>query len=130
MSSMSLTSDSAGFVIVGGRWKNMTLKLGEKLELCEIKIRNTGNKSLTLNWKTLKNTFPKEWDYSMCAYGKCQVGVPDHGSFRPISPGKTGFIAIHIFPKNQKGRGVVEFNLIDENNPAYSERVGFDIAVE
>ena len=117
------------FKIIGKKRQNISIDVTDKLELAEIKFKNTTNHEISLCWNTKQLDFPDGWDFSMCAFGKCQVGIPKKGSLKSIAPGKNGFIAIHVFPKKIKGEGVVEFELFDSKNPQKSESVIFNVRV-
>ena len=83
-----------------------------------------------MNWERVENTLPIEWDYSMCAFGKCQIGIPTGGALKLISPGKPGFMAIHVFPKGIKGKGTVQFKLFDSRDESKFEVLEFHILAE
>lgn len=123
-------SNPTNFKIIGRPTINISISSEDKIELAEIKFKNTTSKDLLLNWKTTDLTFLKEWDYSMCAYGKCQVGIPKKGTLRKIPAGKTGFIAIHILPKGNKGSGLVKFDLYDPKNQNQRVRLRFNVEVK
>jgi len=125
---MSWQLSTSSFSVVGDSIVRLSINKNEKLELAEIKIANNTDGQLELKWSCLVNTLPSGWDYSMCAYGKCQVGIPEFGTLRSIGPGKTGFVAIHVLPKGIPGNGRVKFKLIDPINNANSEIVEFRVS--
>jgi hypothetical protein len=118
------------FEVIGESVKTVVLDKKSKLELVEIKFLNTTSENLELKWTRLENTFPKEWDYSMCAFGRCQVGIPKGGTLRPVYPGKSGFLAIHVLPKGSKGAGTVRFKLIDPADERSAQILEFRVRVE
>ena len=117
------------FEIIGSATNNISINVKEKVELSEIRFKNTTNHDLILSWETTSMTFPKEWDFSMCAFGKCQVGIPKKGELRKISSGKIGFIAIHVFPRGKKGNGLVKFKLTDPISKKTSKELTFKVKV-
>ena len=98
--SISLTERQYNFKIIGGNERFDVIAVGGKLDISEFEIKNISDKSLQLNWRTVDNSLPSSWDYSMCAYGECQIGIPKGAKLKVIEPNKKGFIALHVFPKN------------------------------
>lgn len=126
----ALSDVPRSFEVIGESVKTVVLDNAGKLELIEIKFLNTTNNNLELKWTRLENTFPKQWDYSMCAFGKCQVGIPKGGVLRPVHPGKSGFLAIHVLPKGSKGEGVVKFRLFDPKDERNGQMLEFRVRVK
>ncbi len=81
-----------------------------KLDIGQVRFTNVSESPVEIIWNTTKCDLPEGWDYSMCAYGKCQIGVPEKGNLT-VKPGAVGFIAIHVLPKGKEGAGTVEFLL-------------------
>ena len=73
---LSLSNVPKSFEVIGESAKTIVLEENEKLEISEIKFKNTTEQNLSLKWTLVENSFPKEWDYSMCAFGKCQIVSP------------------------------------------------------
>jgi len=126
---LSFSSDESSFKVVGETSMKMVLSLDQKIELAEMKIQNLSERPISLVWERTDNTLKAGWDYSMCAYGKCQIGIPTTGVLNKILPGKTGFIAIHLFPKGVTGSGKVAFTLYDKYHPEFKENVEFAVEV-
>lgn len=99
------------------------------LDISKIKIENISNKAIYLKWETISNTFPKEWDCSMCQHGACQIGIPKGSVFNKLNADQQGFIAIHVIPAQKTGKGVVKFKIYDKANPEYSEILTFEVEV-
>jgi len=127
---LSMSDVARNFEVLGESVKTVVLDKKSKLELVEIKFLNTTSYNLELKWTRLENTFPKEWDYSMCAFGRCQVGIPEGGTLRPVYPGKSGFLAIHVLPKGSKGAGTVKFRLFDPADDRNAQILEFRVRVE
>jgi len=127
--SFNLT-DARSFKILGNGVQNSTVDRNGRVELAEIKFLNTTENDLYLHWERLENTLPIEWDYSMCAFGKCQIGIPSGGALKLISPGKPGFLALHVFPKGIQGQGTVQFKLFDPKDKSNFELLEFHIIAE
>lgn len=130
ISLVSWRNNPKPFEIIGRSLQDVTISRNGKVELAEIRFVNTSKADLQLKWVRVENTLPKEWDYSMCAFGKCQIGIPAGGTLKLVSPGKSGFIAIHVFPKGKNGEGKVVFKLIDPKNEANFEILQFQIKAE
>jgi hypothetical protein len=126
---LSFSSGESSFKVVGDKSMKMVLSLNQKIELAEMKIQNLSDRPISLVWTRIDNTLKSGWDYSMCAYGKCQIGIPTTGVLSKILPGKTGFIAIHLFPKGVTGNGKVAFSLHDKYHPEFNEKVEFIVEV-
>lgn len=126
----TLAYGQCSFEVVGSNTDSINVSANGKLELADFKIRNTKNHPVILKWELIQNTLSDSWDYSMCAYGQCQVGIPNSGNIKQIDAGKTGFVALHLFPQGVPGKGVVTFNLIDTANPSCVQAVTFQVNVK
>ena len=116
------------FKVVGKALNNETFKKNGKLDKSEIFIKNISNHPIQIEWKNTKNTMPPNWDYSMCAYGRCHIGIPKTSSFKKmIAPGEEGFIILHVFPKGASGSALVEFELFDIKQPAFKKKIKFNL---
>ncbi|GAA4773856.1 MULTISPECIES: hypothetical protein [Flavobacterium] len=117
------------FLIIGKDSNKEILSKDKRLDISKIKVENISNKPIYLVWETLSNTFPKEWDCSMCQHGACQIGIPKGSSFSKLNPDQQGFIAIHVIPDNTPGHGIVKFKIYDKQNPSYSQIMTFEVQV-
>ncbi|SHI84344.1 hypothetical protein SAMN05444363_1754 [Flavobacterium terrae] len=120
---------SPTFSIIGSDTNKEVLKKNMRLDISKIKVENISNKPIYLVWETVSNTFPKEWDCSMCQHGACQIGIPKGSSFSKLNPDQQGFIAIHVIPENKTGNGIVKFKIYDKNNPSYFKIMTFEVQV-
>jgi hypothetical protein len=100
------------------------------LDISKIKIENISNKAIYLKWETISNTFPKEWDCSMCQHGACQIGIPAGSEFKKLNSNEDGFIAIHVMPQKISGEGTVKFKVYDKNKPDDFEVITFNVTVK
>ncbi|WP_130736853.1 hypothetical protein [Flavobacterium sp. J27] len=117
------------FSVVGNAINKESIANGKRLDISKIKVENISNKPIFLLWETVYNSFPKEWDCSMCQHGACQIGIPKGSSFNKLNPDQQGFIAIHVIPEKKTGRGVVKFKIYDKANPDYSQIITFEVEV-
>jgi hypothetical protein len=121
--------DKSTFAVKGERTKNEVVAHGAHLENSKITVVNISEKPIFLVWETVSNTFPKEWDCSMCQHGKCQIGIPNGSVFKRLDAGQEGFITIHVLPKEQPGSGRVQFKIYDKEHPEYFEVLTFFVKV-
>jgi hypothetical protein len=117
------------FSVVGNAINKESLTKGKRLDISKIKVENTSDKPIYLVWETVYNSFPKEWDCSMCQHGACQIGIPKGSVFNKLNADQQGFIAIHVIPAQKTGKGVVKFKIYDKANPEYSEIHTFEVEV-
>ncbi|SHM32280.1 hypothetical protein [Flavobacterium chilense] len=117
------------FSVVGNGINKESLLKNKRLDISKIKVANISNKPIYLVWETVSNTFPKEWDCSMCQHGACQIGIPKGSAFSKLNADQQGFIAIHVIPENKTGNGVVKFKIYDKANPEYAKILTFEVEV-
>ncbi|WP_268846116.1 hypothetical protein [Flavobacterium aestivum] len=117
------------FSVVGNATNKESLLRNKRLDVSKIKVENISNKPIYLVWETVSNTFPKEWDCSMCQHGACQIGIPKGSAFNKLNADQQGFIAIHVIPDNRVGNGIVKFKIYDKANPDYVKILTFEVEV-
>ncbi|SED14158.1 hypothetical protein SAMN04489761_4405 [Tenacibaculum sp. MAR_2009_124] len=116
------------FKVVGNDINKESLAKEDRLEISKINVENTSDEPIFLKWETVYNSFPKNWDSSMCQHGACQIGIPKGSSFKKLNPDQQGFIAIHVMSPKKKGTGIVKFKIYDTSNPSYFEILTFEVA--
>lgn len=119
------------FNIIGGNIidenvRTDTVQISKRLDIAQFEMENITSKPIHLSIKRLQNSFPKEWDYSMCAYGQCQIGIPEYVTLKTIEPGAKGFVAIHVMPMKKKGIGIVQFEITDVHS-SQKEQITFNV---
>lgn len=117
------------FSIVGNATNKESLLKNKRLDISKIKVENISDKPIYLVWETVYNTFPKEWDCSMCQHGACQIGIPKGSAFSKLNADQQGFIAIHVIPANRMGTGIVKFKIYDKAYPEYAKILTFEVEV-
>lgn len=127
--SYSFAQSKPTFSIVGNATNKESLLKNKRLDISKIKVENISNKPIYLVWETVSNTFPKEWDCSMCQHGACQIGIPKGSVFNKLNADQQGFIAIHVIPENKIGNGIVKFKIYDKANPDYAKILTFEVDV-
>lgn len=127
--SVSFAQSKPTFSVVGNATNKESLPKNKRLDISKIKVENISNKPIYLVWETVSNTFPKEWDCSMCQHGACQIGIPKGSAFNKLNADQQGFIAIHVIPSNKTGNGIVKFKIYDKANPDYAKILIFEVDV-
>ncbi|CAI2769080.1 hypothetical protein [Flavobacterium collinsii] len=127
--SASFAQSKPTFSVVGTAVNKESVLKNKRLDISKIKVENISNKPIYLVWETVSNTFPKEWDCSMCQHGACQIGIPKGSAFNKLNPDQQGFIAIHVIPANKIGNGTVKFKIYDKANPNYAQILTFEVEV-
>ena len=127
--SCSFAQNKPTFSVVGNPTNKEKLLKNKRLDISKIKVENISNKPIYLVWETVSNTFPKEWDCSMCQHGACQIGIPKGSAFNKLNADQQGFIAIHVIPVNKSGSGIVKFKIYDKANPDYAKILTFEVEV-
>jgi hypothetical protein len=125
----TLAQSKPTFSVVGNATNKESLSQNKRLDISKIKVENISNKPIYLVWETIYNSFPKEWDCSMCQHGACQIGIPKGSVFNKLNADQQGFIAIHVIPAKKTGKGIVKFKIYDKANPDYSEVLTFEVDV-
>lgn len=127
--SVSFAQKKPTFSVVGDATNKESLQKNKRLDISKIKVANISNKPIYLAWETVSNTFPKEWDCSMCQHGACQIGIPKGSAFNKLNADQQGFIAIHVIPANKSGIGILKFKIYDKANPDYFKILTFEVNV-
>ncbi|MCP2027888.1 hypothetical protein L1276_003048 [Flavobacterium sp. HSC-32F16] len=127
--SFSSAQTKPTFLVVGNATNKESVLKNKRLDISKIKVENISNEPIYLVWETVSNTFPKEWDCSMCQHGACQIGIPKGSAFSKLNADQQGFIAIHVIPSNKKGNGIVKFKIYDKANPDYAQILTFEVDV-
>lgn len=127
--SFSFAQSKPTFSVVGNATNKESVLKTKRLDISKIKVENISSKPIYLVWETVSNTFPKEWDCSMCQHGACQIGIPKGSAFNKLNADQQGFIAIHVLPENKKGNGTVKFKIYDKANPEYAKILTFEVEV-
>ncbi|CAD0004269.1 hypothetical protein [Flavobacterium salmonis] len=115
------------FSVVGSSVNKESVQKSKRLDISKIKVENISDGPIYLVWETIYNSFPKEWDCSMCQHGACQIGIPKGSAFRKLNADQQGFIAIHVIPANKTGSGTVKFRIYDKANPEYAKVLTFEV---
>ena len=80
---------------------------------------------LSFRWVLLENTFPDEWDYSMCDLGSCFPVLPDSNDMNNTLVGEDAFIICHAFFNGVPGAGTMKFSVYEIGDPANADTLTF-----
>ncbi len=89
-------------------------------------INMTGGE-LTLAWERLYIDFPDVWEYTLCDFGGCYVGIPESGEMMAISDTLNGYLKITLNPWDHAATGTVVFRVYDTKTPMASDTLTFTI---
>ncbi|MDQ3071764.1 MAG: T9SS type A sorting domain-containing protein [Bacteroidota bacterium] len=102
------------------------LTIGEGGDL-EIKIHNNTQTDLVLEWEKLSNTFHSDWDYSLCDFGNCYIGIPDYAVSSPIPIDGYGFFKISIYLEETAGTGQVSILVYESGKRSEGDTLTFEV---
>jgi hypothetical protein len=74
---------------------------------------NISGAPLNLGWKLISNNLVPGWDFSLCDYNTCYVGLPAAGTMATVPVSGQGFLGLNIDPTNIDGTGIVRIYVYD-----------------
>ena len=83
--------------------------------------------SLSITWQRISNTLPSAWDYSICDFGSCFIGIPNGNTMSKIPPGATEYFKLSINPANNAGSGMVELLVYETGNQGNADTLTYSI---
>lgn len=78
---------------------------------------NISGAPLNLGWTLISNNLVAGWDYSLCDYNTCYVGLPASGTMATVPIGGQGFLGLNVDPTNISGTGTVRIYVYDVTDP-------------
>lgn len=99
----------------------------EDLNVFDLYILNETNDNIQLTWRLVGNTFPEEWDVSLCDNVACYGILPTTNDFYPILVGDSSIFKIDVFPDGHVGEGLLTFWIYPTDDPTNYEVVSFSI---
>lgn len=86
-----------------------------------IYISTPAPEAITYEFVQESNTMPIEWQFSLCDYTNCYIGIPNSGTMTPISlseaeGGTEGYFMLTIMNQGISGSGTVELWVYDSND--------------
>ena len=96
----------------------------------DIYMETPSPQDITFRWEVITNTLLPGWDYSLCDYNNCYVGIPNYGTMTAISmaemgSGIQGFLKLNLDPGTDYGVGFVNFKVWDLAFPDQVDTVSF-----
>jgi hypothetical protein len=80
----------------------------------EFYIQNTSHSEVELGWEVLQNTFPSDWDFSLCDNRICYNTVPSQAIMEPIEEQSFGFLKLAVW-NTSKGIGELSIRVFTVN---------------
>jgi hypothetical protein len=99
----------------------------EDLNVFDLYILNETNADIQLTWRLVGNTFPEEWEVSLCDNVACYGVLPTTNDFNPILVGDSSIFKIDVFPDGHVGAGLLTFWIYPIGEPTNYEVVTFSI---
>ena len=95
-----------------------------------IKFKTSNPEEITYMYEVISNTMPLEWDYSLCDYNNCYVGVPNSGRMNSISlldaqNGLEGYFNLSATFKDIDGEGDLVIYVYDSNDQNRGDTVSY-----
>ncbi|MFT5969982.1 MAG: hypothetical protein ACI8ZO_000487 [Flavobacteriales bacterium] len=101
-------------------------------EAWQIDVTTPTAEDVTFTWDLISNTMPTSWDYALCDWTNCYVGIPSSGTMTPISfadakDGTVGFFKINVTSGSTYADTKVEFYVYDSRDINRGDTVSFSI---
>ena len=98
----------------------------------QINITTPVPEAITFQWELVSNTFPSEWECSLCDYDVCYFDIPNSGTMAFISLGDatnfiTGLIKLSIKTGIVDTTGTAVFYVYDANDYNRGDTISFTI---
>jgi hypothetical protein len=89
--------------------------------------------AITYSWEVIENTLPADWDYSLCDYTACHIGIPNRADMTRISleeskKGVQGFLKINVLTAESNGNYVAKFYVYDSLDHDRGDTVTFNFS--
>lgn len=97
-----------------------------------IGLRTPNPEEITYKWERVSNTFPADWDYSICDHNHCYIGLPATGTMHTISlsdaeAGTNGYFKVTILSADTDGKGVITLYVYDSNDKTRGDTLTFSV---
>lgn len=97
----------------------------------DILFSTASPEAITFKWELIENTVPADWDYSLCDYTTCYIGIPDKSDMKRISleeakNGIKGFLKINVLTANSNGSYVMRYYVYDSADYDRGDTVSFN----
>jgi hypothetical protein len=103
------------------------------LDVFQIDITTPSPEAITYKWDLISNTFPTEWECTLCDYQLCYFGIPNTSTMTPISlsdamSGTIGYINISINTGSTYATGEVVIYVYDLLDINRGDTISFTIS--
>jgi hypothetical protein len=97
-----------------------------------IGLRTPTAEEITYKWERVSNTFPADWDYSICDHNHCYIGLPAKGEMNSISladaeAGTNGYFKVTMLETPTDGKGIITIYVYDSKDKARGDTVTFTV---
>ncbi|MDQ3190241.1 MAG: T9SS type A sorting domain-containing protein [Bacteroidota bacterium] len=92
----------------------------------QVSFLNNLNRTLNLEWELISNDLVNGWDYSLCDYGTCHVGIPNSGVMDPVAEGDSGFVKMNLTPYQVDGTGQIKLIVFETGSTATPDTIIFN----
>lgn len=89
-----------------------------QLSIFDIYQNNVSGDTLNLAWNLVYSNIQAGWDFSLCDYASCYVGLPSSGTMSPVMSASMGFLGLNINPYSIQGTATVRIYVYDINSPS------------
>jgi hypothetical protein len=115
--------------------QHVDIILTENSETSDINFSTLTAQEVTYKWELVSNTMPAEWNFSLCDYNNCYIGVPALGTMITITleeseNGMEGYFILNTMTGGVAGGGVVELYVYDAADYTIGEYVSWTVATE
>ncbi|MFT5777314.1 MAG: hypothetical protein ACI837_000246 [Crocinitomicaceae bacterium] len=130
LATIGFSSNAQNFVYSTDQHIEGTLQYA--FDIFDINFTTASPMEVTFGWQTISNTMPSGWDFSVCDYTNCYVGVPSSGTMVTITlplatSGTEGFIKLTAGHSGINGDGTIEMYVFDVNDPANGDTISFHL---
>lgn len=89
--------------------------------------------AITYSWEIIENTVPADWDYSLCDYTTCYIGIPANSEMKRITleeskNGQQGFLKFNVLTTESNGDYVAKFYVYDSMDHDRGDTVIFNFS--
>ncbi|MFT7604742.1 MAG: hypothetical protein ACI8VT_002332 [Saprospiraceae bacterium] len=100
-----------------------------------IKFTTPSPEEITYKYEKISNSMPAEWDFSLCDYNSCYVGVPDLGTMTTITLVDSqnevgGFFNLTANSQGVSGEGTIVMYVFDSNDHERGDTVSWHLSFE
>ncbi|MFT4678542.1 MAG: hypothetical protein ACJAV7_002759 [Flavobacteriales bacterium] len=115
--------------------QHIDLIMTESSETSDIDFSTLSPQEVTFKWELVSNTMPADWNFSLCDYNDCYIGVPNLGTMITITleesqNGMEGFFILNTMTGGVAGGGVIELYVYDSSDYTIGEYVSWTVATE